>query len=333
MSAPKIENENEKVAFIIVGWNNKDLLTECFDSIEEQTYSNITTIYVDNASADGSVQWVQENYQSVKILAQPENTGFAKGNNIGIEDALNDPDVKYVVLLNSDARVEKRWVETMVNFAKQKPKGALFQGTTLDYYNHRVIDSTHIFVSHNGQGTQGNWRYYMTNEKGPKKVFGVNAAACMISRSFIESQPFGREIFDEAMFMYLEDIDLAARATILSWDNYLVPGARAYHMGSASSSKNPGFSLYMTFRNNSCMLFKNFSFMMILRILPKLIRGDIDTIRTLRKIGKKSASYKVIKGRLVGLLRLPVFSLKRIKMRKRAQVDERYLWTLMRRGY
>jgi GT2 family glycosyltransferase len=160
----------------------------------------------------------------------------------------------------------------------------------------------------------------------------VNAAACIISRKFIEEQPFDH-VFDEKMFMYLEDVDIAARATVLGWDNYLVPGARAMHMGSASSGKNPGFSLYMTFRNNSAMLFKNFPLKMLIRMSPAILRGDIDTIRVLRKMGKKDAANKVVKGRLIGLLRLPLYISKRLKIVRHAKIPKGYLWNLMRNGY
>lgn len=322
-----------KVAFIVVGWNNADILSECFESIKEQSYQYIDTYYVDNGSKDGSVEKIRKDFPQVKILEPGYNTGFAKGNNTGIEEALKDPDVKYTALLNSDARIKPEWTETIVRFAQQKPKGALYQGTTLDYYDENVIDSTHIYVSYNGQATQGNWRYYYQRDLGPKKVFGVNAAACVISRAFIEAQPFDTELFDEKMFMYLEDVDLAARATVLGWDNYLVPNARASHMGSASSGKDPGFSLYMTFRNNSAMLFKNFPLKMLIRMSPAIIRGDIDTVRVLRRMGKKDAAYKVIKGRVIGLIRLPLFIIRRWKVRHAAVIPKGYMWNLMRKGY
>jgi GT2 family glycosyltransferase len=321
-----------KAAYIVLGWNNEDLLKECFDSILAQDYPAKHIIYVDNDSKDNSVAYVREQYPAVEIIETGYNSGFAKGNNIGIEAALKDEEVEYIVLLNTDARLDEKWTSQIAEFAKLKPKGAMFQGTTLDYYDHNIIDSTHIYVSHNGQGTQGNWRYYYKGEWGPKKVFGVNAAACMITRKFIEAQPFDK-LFDEALFIYLEDIDLACRATILGWDNYLVPAARAYHMGSVSSGKNPGFSLYMTFRNNGSVLYKNFPLLMLLRMWPKIIKGDIDTIKTLRRTNRKNAVKFVIKGRLAGWLRIPLFIGKRYTMRQNSRIDNKYLWKLMLRGW
>ncbi len=321
------------VVFIVVGWNNHDLLRECFASIENQTYSNIKTIYVDNNSQDQSCDLVKRELSDVVVIENDENEGFARGNNIGINLALEDPSVDYICLLNTDARLEDDWIEKIVNFAGLKPKGAFFQGTTLDYFDHNVIDSTHIFMARNGQATQGNWRKKYQKELGPRKAFGVNAAACMISRHFIDSQPFKNELFDETMFMYLEDVDVAARATIMGWDNYLVPDARAYHMGSASSSKNPSFSLYLTFRNNAAVIFKNFPLKITLRLLMKMPRSDFDSWRTLRRRGDKKAAQALLKGRVVGIFRLPLFWGKTMKLRKYRKVDSSYLWHLMRDGY
>jgi GT2 family glycosyltransferase len=327
------ENNKPVVAFIVVGWNNRDLLEECFDSILAQTYKHISILYIDNDSSDDSVVFVKQKYPDIHIIEPGKNTGFATGNNIGINKALEDDSVGYVALLNSDARIEKTWTETIVQFAGMKPRGATFQGTTFDYYDHSIVDSTHIYISHNGQGTQGGWRYYKQRDLGPRKVFGVNAAACIITRDYIEAQPFTGQLFDEAMFMYLEDIDLAARVTVMGWDNYLVPRAKAYHMGSASSGKNPGFSLYMTFRNNSAVLFKNYPLKTLLRMSPDILRGDIDTIRTLRRQNQNAAIKKVIKGRFVGIFRLPLYISKKRTMSQYRTIDMGYLWRLMKRGY
>lgn len=323
---------SSKVAFIIVGWNNRDLLKECFDSIFHQTYSNLSVVYVDNNSGDGSAAWVRENYQQVTVLAQDKNTGFAKGNNIGIKMALEGLDVQYIVLLNTDARIAKDWTEKIVDFTKKKPRGALFQGTTFDYYSHDVIDSTHIFLSRNGQGTQGNWRYFYKNEIGPKRVFGVNAAACLITRKFIETQPF-KKLFDEKFFMYLEDVDVSLRALNMRWDNYLVPGARAYHMGSASSNKTPGLSLYLTFRNNTALLFKNLSLGLLIKMFPKILRGDIDTFVILKKKYGWKKAFIIVKARIIGLLRLPLYVWAKLVMTLNRKITKAELWSLMRKGY
>ncbi|MBC7404825.1 MAG: glycosyltransferase family 2 protein [Cytophaga sp.] len=322
-----------KVAFILVCWNNQDLLVECVETIAAQNYTNHVTIMIDNGSKDDSVSLVREGYPWVEVIEAGVNLGFAKGNNHAIAHVLqHHPDIAYLVFLNTDARLDSGWLSTLVLFAEQKPKGALFQSTTLDYYNHAVVDSTHIYISHNGSGTQASWRTPFMGFKGPRKVFGVNAAAAMISRSFVDAQPFAN-LFDETMFMYLEDVDLSARATVIGWDNYLVPGTFAYHMGSASSGKKPGFSLYMTYRNNLALLAKNIPLPMLIRMGPDMVRSDYHTIRHLRRIGQADVVPKLIKGRFIGLVRLPLYTSSIIRMHTyRKSVCKSYLWQLMHHG-
>ncbi len=321
-----------KVCFVILCWNNQDLLQECLESIAAQTYKNHRTIVVDNGSSDGSVAYLKKNYPEVAIVETGQNLGFAKGNNIGIREALKDEAVKYLALVNTDARLDKDWLKRIVEFAAQKPKAASLQGTTLDYYDHNVIDSTHIYIAKNGQATQAGYRTDYNYELGPKKVFGVNAAAAVFSRDFIEAQPF-KDFFDETMFMYLEDVDVAARATIMGWDSYLIPGALAYHMGSKSSGKNPNYSLFMTYRNNLGTTIKNLPLPLLIKIFPRSVRADWHMFLNLRKLGKKDASWKVYQGRAAGVLYLPIFLIKRWRLAYYRKIDPHYLWFLMYRGY
>jgi hypothetical protein len=322
-----------KVAFIIVSWNNADLLEECLVSIKAQSYKNHMTILVDNGSSDNSIEVARQVMPEIEVFAAGKNLGFAKGNNRGIKKALENKDVDCIVLLNSDARIATDWLEIIINFASTKPKAACLQGTTFDYYDHNIIDSTHIYISRIGQAIQAGHREYYTDEFGPKKVFGVNAAACLITRAFIEAQPYGYKLFDETMFMYLEDVDLAARATIMSWDNYLVPGAKAFHMGSASAGKNPSFSLYMTFRNNLGVNIKNLPLSILIRVIFSIFKADRASIKHLKRIGKPEGISAVIKGRLVGMLYMPIFIYKRLRLGKYRTIDHKYLWELMQRGY
>lgn len=323
-----------QTAFIVINWNNEELLKECLESISQQSQKDYRTILVDNGSHDNSIAAARKVMSDLTILDTGVNNGFARGNNIGINEALKDPTIRYIALLNTDARLDKDWLKYILEFCKNKPNAALLQGTTLNYFDHRTIDSTHLYVTRGGQGAQGNWQEVYIEESGPKKVFGVNAAACLITRDFIEGQPY-KNLFDESFFMYLEDVDISSRATIMGWDNYLVPGARAYHMGSASSGGNAGYSsygLYMTFRNNLAMLVTNFPISILVRLMFKIPLTDYRTIRHLWRQGNKEAARKVLAGRLVGVCRSPYYILKRWKMTGKRQIDPSYLWLLMKQG-
>lgn len=326
----------ETAAYVIVSWNNKSILDDCIKSIHTQDFAGKKRIIlVDNASSDQTVEYLEKEFPEVEVVSETRNHGFAKGNNIGIKLALADKKVKYIILLNTDARLAANWTKTLVNAAEKRPLTATMQSITLDYYDHSVIDSTHIYISRYGQGTQGSCREPIGygHDVAPQKVFGCNAAAMMITRKFIDSQPFD-DLFDETMFMYLEDVDLATRATVMGWDNFVIPGTRAYHMGSVSSKKkDPSFSLYMTFRNNIGLQIKNLPPKILLVILSRLIKSDIASIRHLRRTGKGRAVPAVIKGRLVSILFIPIFIAKRQKLKKYRTVNVDYLWRLMGRGF
>ncbi len=331
----KIYIDMKKVAYIIVSWNNKDILGDCIRSIKDQKYLGKNIILVDNASKDDTANYIRNEFPEALLLIQKSNLGFAKGNNIGIRKALEDPEVGYIVLLNSDARLAKNWTKTLVEATLTKPKVAMLQSITLDYYDPGIIDSTHLYISHFGQAIQGSWRQPISfgYDAAPQKIFGCNAAAMMITRNFIETQPF-KDFFDETMFMYLEDVDVAARATIMGWDNYLIPCTRAYHMGSISAAKkDPSFSLYMTFRNNLGVLIKNLPTKILLLMLLRIPKADIAAIRHLKRIGKKQAIPAIIKGRFASLRYIPIFLWKRHKLKTYRIINANYLWYLMNRGY
>ena len=95
---------NPKVSIIIPHWNGIEILSECLDSLTQTEYSNKEIIVVDNASTDGSSDWVNINYPSVKLIENDQNYGYAGGCNRGANAATGD----YLTFLNNDTiKLEK----------------------------------------------------------------------------------------------------------------------------------------------------------------------------------------------------------------------------------
>jgi len=267
------------------------------------------------------------------LIESPENTGFAKGNNLIIEHFMKDEDVNYIVLLNSDASLDKYWVEKLVEFAESTNNIAFLQGLTLDYYDHDIIDSTHIYINRNGQSIQSGYRQSRkSSTPNTQKVFGVNAAACMIAKDFLNKQPF-KYLFDEDFFMYLEDVDVAARSVVLGWDNYFVKDALAYHMGSKSSGKNPGYSVYMVNRNVLPLLTKNLPLTVIAKILPRMVIADTRELYRILRGRNYRIFQKFVYGRLRGALTVPRYLRKRNLISKQRHISNKDLWALMETGH
>lgn len=317
------------VAYVIVCWNNRDILEECIESINSQTYPNRKVIVVDNGSSDDSVAFLNKKYStSVEVIETRKNNGFSIANNIGIKQALMDKDCQYIALINTDARIDPKWTSDLVSFAEKRKRVACMQTPTLDYYDHSIYDSFGTTIDRLGRPTQIGYR----TKKHPSKsqrVFGVNFAAAIVSRDFIDAQPFD-DYLDKDIWMYIDDIDFAARTAIMGWQNWLVEtGARAYHMGSASSGKNPGFSVFMSYRNHLYMLVKNMPFLILARLLMATIAADaVEYYRLVR--GKNWRAIKaIVRGRFMSLFHLGVFFKKRKGLMKLRSVSNKELWDLM----
>jgi len=322
----------KKIAYIIVCWNNKNLLAECLESIKAQTYKNQIIYLIDNDSHDGSADFVEKNYPEVELVRAHANHGFAKGNNILINKALEDKSVAYFALVNTDAVLASDWAQKLVAVAESNPKAAALQGLTLDYFNHRIIDSEHIYIAPNLQSTQYGYGELVDKVNlSTRLVMGVNAAATIYTRRFVDAQP-EQNLFDESFFMYLEDVDVSLRAFNMGWSNYFVADATAYHMGSVSSKKQSSdFSLYWTSRNQAALVMKNIPTRVLLRCASKFIKFELHFIKHLRiNYGKKTVRT-YMKGRFVGFFRGFLYVNKRRKIASRSKVVSDYFYNVMNR--
>ena len=320
-----------KVAYILVCWNNQTLLDECIQSINDQLYSQKEIYLIDNNSNDGSAQYVEKHYPQVKLIKSDKNNGFARGNNLLIAEALKDQDIEYFALINTDARLDPGWTTELVKVAKKNPKVATLQGLTLDYFDHAIVDSHHIYIGKNLQATQYGYKQHADqNDYYTREVQGVNAAAAIVTRAFIEAQP-EKSLFDESFFMYLEDVDIALRAGVMGWKNYFVSTAMAYHMGSASSNKrSSSFSLYYTARNQPGLLVKNMPLKVLLKASKYFLKNEYQMLRHLNNSYPPQFVRAYIKGRLIGYPRALLYFNKRRMLSKQRVIDADFLWTIMK---
>ena len=127
------------ISIIVVNYNGKHFLGECFASLENLEYpkDKFEVILVDNASTDGSVQYVRENFSRVNILQLDKNYGFCKPNNDGVKLANGE----YVVFLNNDTVVTKEWLFELVKGALSEEQLASCASKML-YYDRRNAINT-----------------------------------------------------------------------------------------------------------------------------------------------------------------------------------------------
>ena len=119
-----------KVSVVILNYNGKSWLENFLPNvIQHTTYSNAEIIVADNASTDDSVAFLQTNFPTIRLVINPINTGYAGGYN----DALQQIESDYYVLLNSDVEVTPNWIENVLSFMSRDKQMAACQPKILSY--------------------------------------------------------------------------------------------------------------------------------------------------------------------------------------------------------
>ena len=128
-------NYEYDVSIIIVNYNGKRYIDTLFESLYNLQLDNIKIeiIFIDNASSDGSIDYLKKKYKSniLKIVKSNENLGFAGGNNLGVKSCNG----KYIVFLNNDTKVDKLWIKTLYERIKDDDSVGMINSKLLFFYD------------------------------------------------------------------------------------------------------------------------------------------------------------------------------------------------------
>jgi GT2 family glycosyltransferase len=108
-------------SILIINWNKKHLVADCLVSIRQKVLGEYEVIVVDNNSSDGSVDFLAENFPWVKLVASPDNLGFAAGNNLAARHASGE----YLLLLNNDTLLQTDIADAVLALDRDKRIGAV----------------------------------------------------------------------------------------------------------------------------------------------------------------------------------------------------------------
>lgn len=257
-----------KVTVVIPNYNGKHFLKACLDSLAAQRYRDFETLIVDNASSDGSIEFIEENYKNVTLMKMDKNYGFCGGVNIGIKAA----NTEYVLLLNNDTEVDENFVEYMVKAIEKSDKIFSVSSRMVNFYKRDIMDDAGDSYNLLGWGAQRGVGQPNRRYDKACKVFSACGGAAIYRKSVFEEMGY----FDENHFAYLEDIDVGYRAKTRGYINTYEPKAVVYHVGSGTTgSKYNSFKVRMAARNNVYVIYKNMPLLQLLINLPFLAVGYI----------------------------------------------------------
>lgn len=307
-----LDRGEPKVSIIIVNWNGEQYIKDCLASVFTQFYKNFQVIFVDNGSEDKSVSFVKDNFPEVNLITLDKNYGFAKGNNIGIEEAFKDKDVQYIALLNVDTRVESQYLKELIKAIESDSQVGSCQPKMLSLVNPKIIDAIGISITRDGGAIQIG---YCTEDIGQhnqvKEVFGACAGAALYRREMLDQ--IG--LFDEDFFAYYEDVDLVLRARLAGWKCMYVSTAIVYHKHASTYEEGSSMIRYFCERNRYYYIIKNVPIDIVLKFLIKQPLNIILTILKYSKDKKFLMLRYYLKGNLAGIKNIPKMFKKRNDLR------------------
>lgn len=256
------------ISVIIVNWNGIEWLKHCLPALAKQTYRPYEIIVVDNGSRDGSVAWLQEGWPQVQLLSLTTNEGFSAANNRGIARAKGE----WIATLNNDTIVHGRWLESLVNSAKdQSPEVGMLASLIVYWDRPGIVDAAGFCVDRAGFAWNRGHGLPAEQFSQPCEVFGAPASAAFYRREMLE-QVGG---FDESYFAYYEDVDLAWRARRAGWICHYCPQARVRHWHSATAKRIPEQKVFLQSRNRIWTVAKNYRRPELVRSLPLILFYDL----------------------------------------------------------
>lgn len=255
------------VSVIILNWNGRTYLDDCLNSLNAQKFRDFEVVLVENGSLDGSAEYVRKQFPWVRLLALSQNTGFAEGNNRGLNEASGE----FIVTLNNDTKVEPEFLEELLKPALEHPRVGMVAPKMLNFIDRGRIDSVGIEATtagmglNRGVGEQDNGQFDVSTT-----VFGPCAGAALYRKQMLNEIGF----FDSDFFAYYEDLDLAWRGRMAGWEAITAPLAVVYHVHSASSGRMTPFTIYQVQRNKWYVLLKNWSTPLLLRHCLRIVAFD-----------------------------------------------------------
>jgi hypothetical protein len=226
-----------KLSVVIVSWNVCDLLLACLDSIyAAYPQQDIEIIIVDNASSDGTVEAVQNQFPQVHLQVNTSNVGFAAANNQGIRSSQGEQ----ILLLNPDTVIKPEALHILSRFLDEQPEAGgcgpymINSDGTMQYSCSPEPTLWREFsrLMHlPGIRPDGYYEMSTWDTHAPQKVDTILGACLLIRRSILNS--IG--LMDESYFIYSEEVDLCRRIRQIGADIYWVPRARVVHHGGQST--------------------------------------------------------------------------------------------------
>ena len=192
--------EKPKVICIVLNYNGLSDTLECLDTLLQQDYKNYSILVVDNASDDGSADYITGKYSNIELVRNFVNLGFSGGNNVGLKKAFGDG-AEYAFLINNDTIVDRCCLSRLVAAAEISPRAGLIGPAIYYYEKSGTIWSAGSTIDLK----RGAWTHNKTvpDEDTFFEVDGLTGCSILVRHDAVLASGY----LDPSFFLYVEDFE------------------------------------------------------------------------------------------------------------------------------
>lgn len=297
------------VTAAVITHNGRAVVPQCLESLFNQTIAPERVLVINNASTDGTAEWVREHFPRAELIDRPTNNGPNPARNEGLRRATTE----LVLLVDDDAILDRRCLEELLAAYRRYPDAALwaprilyhdrpeiiqFEGTHIHYLQEAILLNPDAPVS-----------------KGVEDVAAIQAAAgvCLL---LSRSKAFSVGLFDEDYFFGRTDGEFTFRLTLAGYPLYTIPRARCYHR----VKKRGTAKVFYQQRNRWHMILSCYQWRTILLISPALALYEICLFAFLLT---KGAAHEHLRANVQVIRDLPKILRKRRAIQRMRKVPDR----------
>ena len=218
-----------KIKILILNYNGRTVLKDCLDSVSNIIYPNYTTVLIDNASSDSSVEFVESSYNDIEIIHTGKNRFYAGGYNYFFN---RDSEQCYYMILNNDTIVDRDILTRFMEGVNKYGKGHIYGARIMFVNNKNKIwyagSKVNLFK---GIIRHLNIRKDVSSVALKDSLTDYVTGCCMFVHS---STVFEMNGFDDSFKMYMEDVDFCLRARDKGFKSYFLSSPQLFHHISSS---------------------------------------------------------------------------------------------------
>ncbi len=322
ISAPQVD-------IVVLNYNGKKFLDDCFQSIRLSVYKNIRIYLLDNASTDDSIAYTLSNYPEVEIIRNPENNGFCAAYNL----AFSICEGKYIVCLNNDVKVKPDWLNHLVEAAEKDENIAALQPKIVSFFDEHSFEyagaSGGMIDIYGYPFLRGRIFNTIEHDLGQyndvQEIFWTSGAAMFIRKSALVKSG----ILDDTIVHHMDEIDLCWRMRMQGYSLQVIPKSVIAHYGGATITAQSFKKMYWNHRNAIFIMLKNYGSEHVFGKTAIHILLDIVAVFYSLFVFEGKRSFAISAAYCWVLLNIPLIIRKRKEVQSKRKVNDKVIMKYM----